>query len=77
MDFMKYDLKGNRDNKTETLQYVRRETFDINGNMILRLPEERDFQDQEDANPVNQFYRTKLENEKYFKMSPDERLDLS
>lgn len=43
MDFMRYDLKGNKDNKTETLQYVRRETFDINGNMILRLPEERDF----------------------------------
>jgi len=43
MDFMRYDLKGTKDNKTETLQYVRRETFDINGKMILRLPEERDF----------------------------------
>jgi len=56
MDFHGFDPKGKRDNKSETLQHVRRETFDFNGTMILRLPEERDFVPGWDKDPVDKYY---------------------
>jgi len=77
MDFMNYDKKGKRDNKSETLQYVTRETHDFNGTMILRLPEERDFVLGWEKDPVDKFLDQKKDNQEYFKKSAEERLDLS
>jgi len=52
MDFRKYDPKKGRDQSSKQLQHVRRETFDIHGNMILRLPERRDLFIEEEENPL-------------------------
>ena len=57
MDFGQYDWKKGKDKTSRNLQHFKRETFDIHGTMILRLPEERDyFGDSSD--PVSKFRDT-------------------
>lgn len=66
MDFSKYDWKNGKDNTSTNLQHIRRETYDFNGKMVLRLPEERDyFGDGPD--PVSTYYQTKTSNDGFFK----------
>jgi hypothetical protein len=43
MNFSAYDWKKGRDKYAKDIQHSRRETFDIYGKMVLRLPEKRDF----------------------------------
>lgn len=54
MDFTKYDWKKGRDTLSKDRQHFRRETFDIHGNMILRLPEQRDYFGEE-SDPVTTY----------------------
>lgn len=57
---------------------MRRETFDYNGVMVLRLPERRDYyQNTPEKNPVVDYYRTKSQNEKFFKQRSEEKIDLT
>ena len=70
MDFSNYDWKRGRDKESKNLQYIRRETFDIHGNMILRLPEKRDFFNNTEGDPVKNYYRTQRDNKHFFKMGP-------
>jgi hypothetical protein len=46
--------------------------------MVLRLPETRDFyKSAEKSNPVVEYYKTKSQNEKFFKQKSEDRLDLT
>ena len=74
MDFTKYDWKRGKDKTCRNIQHLKRETFDIHGNMILRLPEGRDL-DGEETDPVIQFHDTLRENKDFFKKEPKDRID--
>ena len=76
MNLTKYDYKNGQDKTSRNLQHIKRETFDIHGNMILRLPEERDFFGDE-SDPVTDFHNTMRTNQDFFKKSPIERIDLT
>ena len=67
-------MKNGRDQSTKKLQYIRRETIDIEGRNILRLPEERDFF-PEVNNPVAAYYSTKNANKRFFDLSFEEKVD--
>jgi hypothetical protein len=74
MDFTKYDWKKGKDKTARNLQHIKRETFDIHGNMILRLPENRDY-DGEELDPVIQFHETLRSNKDFFKKKPLDKID--
>lgn len=76
MDFTNYDWKKGQDRTCRNLQHVKRETFDIHGNMILRLTENRDYFGEE-SDPVTEFHQTMRTNQDSFKKSPAERIDSS
>ena len=76
MDFTNYDWKRGQDKQCKKLQHVRRETFDIYGNMILRLPEKRDFFNNTETDPVKNYYRTQRDNKKFFSMSTQQKINL-
>lgn len=74
MDFTKYDWKRGTDKTSRNLQHIKRETFDIHGKMILRLPEERDYFGEE-GDPVTTFHETLRSNKDFFKKKPYEKID--
>mmetsp|Transcript_13633 Transcript_13633/g.23211 ORF Transcript_13633/g.23211 Transcript_13633/m.23211 type:complete len:244 (-) Transcript_13633:236-967(-) len=76
MDFKNYNFK-NRDLSSEKLQHVRRETFDIHGKMILRLPERRDYIGEEVVSPLKKYQVTKRLNEQFFNQNNDRKIDTS
>ena len=47
--------------------------------MVLRLPERRDYyaEHTNERNPVVDYYRTKSQNEKFFKQRSEEKIDLT
>jgi hypothetical protein len=61
-DLMGYDKKNGRDKTCKNLQHIRRETFDFNGTMILRLPERRDLDVGVKEDPVGDYYNTRKSN---------------
>ena len=65
MDFSKYDWKKGKDNTSRNLEHLRRETYNFDGKVILRLPESRDYFG-EGPNPVSTYYSTKKDNEGFF-----------
>lgn len=62
------------------MQHTRRETFEINGKMIYRLLDSRDRERYSRTDlgpcPVQQFYKIKKDNQKYFNMSDEEKMNL-
>lgn len=70
MNFTAYDWKQGKDNTSRNLQHIKRETYDFNGKMILRLPEERDYFG-EGPDPISSYYSTKKSNEGFFQKSSD------
>lgn len=74
MDFTKYDWKAGKDTTSRGLQHIRRETFDFDGKMILRLPEKRDYLKEEEENPVDSYYKTRKDNEGFFNKKDEEKI---
>ena len=77
MDFGIYDHKKTRDQSCEKLQHIRRETFDIHGNNILRLPEQRDMFIEDEVSPLKTYYDKKSDNEKFFKTESKNKINLN
>ena len=58
LDYMGYTKKA-RDMSARQWQHKKRETYDYNGTMVLRLPEKRDYFPEIEGDPVVKYYRTK------------------
>ena len=74
---MRYDLKKSRDNTCRRLQHIRRETQDIHGKMVLRLPERRDIYIEEEENPLKTYLSTKKMNKEFFSQDHDKKIDIT
>ena len=55
MNFTAYDWKNDRDRSCRDIQRTRRETFNIHGNLVLRLPEKRDYFRGEEVDPMTNY----------------------
>lgn len=77
MDFTAYDWKSGRDRSCREIQRTRRETFNIHGTMILRLPERRDYIKGEEVDPVTNYRKTQRDNKAFFGLTPDKKIDLN
>ena len=77
MNFTSYDWKRDRDRSCRELQRTRRETFNIHGNLVLRLPERRDYFKGEEIDPVQKYQMTKTANKTFFGLTPEKKIDLN
>lgn len=75
MDFMGYTKKKN-DWTSRERQHLTRETPNFNGTTYLRLPEQRDYWASADKNPLDIYLTTKDYNDKFFKLSTPEKINL-
>lgn len=66
-NYLKYDFKRPGEKKSESLQHERRVTYDFNGTPIVRLAEKRDLVGEEKEDPVESYYKAKMDNDSYFK----------
>jgi len=76
MDFKDYSRKKN-DWTSRERQHLTRETANFTGDTYLRLPEQRDYFSDCERNPLDTYLNTKDYNDKFFKLSTAEKLDLN
>ena len=76
MDFMDYSRKQ-RDWTSRERQHLTRETANYTGDTYIRLPEQRDYFSDSEKNPVDQYLSVRDSNNKFFKMSTKDKINLT